>query len=54
MANNYRVLSDISTLGPQGSTVTAEQLEAEHLDADLLVASGIIEPQTKPAKNQES
>lgn len=54
MANTYRILSDISTLGAQGSTVTGEQLEAQNLDADLLIASGVIEPQTKPAKNQEN
>lgn len=54
MASSYRVISDISTLGAQGSTVTAEQLEAQNLDAELLVASGVIEPQTKPAKNQEN
>lgn len=54
MANNYRVLSDISTLGPQGATVTDEDLQAQQVDAELLIASGIIEPNTKPAKNQES
>jgi hypothetical protein len=53
MANTYRILSDISTLGPQGGTVTDAELDAQHLDAGLLIASGIIEPQTKPAKNQE-
>lgn len=51
---NYKVLSDISELGPQGSTVTDADLEAHHVDPELLIASGVIEPQTKPAKNQEN
>lgn len=51
---SYKILSDISTLGAQGATVTDAELEAQHLDAELLIASGIIEPQTKPAKNQEN
>lgn len=54
MADSYRVLSDISTLGPQGSTITDADIVAAHVSAELLIASGIIEPITKPAKNQES
>lgn len=51
---SYKVLSDISTLGAQGSTVTDADLESHNVDAELLIAAGIIEPQTKPAKNQEN
>lgn len=51
---SYKILSDISTLGAQGSSVSDAELEAQQLDAELLIASGIIEPQNKPAKNQEN
>lgn len=52
MANSYRILSDISTLGPQGGTVNDEELEQQQLDAELLIASGIIEPVTKTTKTE--
>lgn len=51
MANSYRILSDISTLGPQGGSVTDADLEQQQLDAELLIASGIIEPSTKTTKS---
>lgn len=50
---NYKILSDISTLGAQGATVTDEQLEAEQLNAELLIASGVIEPQNKTTKTDK-
>jgi len=50
MASSYRIISDISTLGPQGGTVTDADLEAAHVSAELLIASGIIEPATKTTK----
>lgn len=50
---SYKILSDISTLGAQGATVTDAQLEAEKLNAELLIASGIIEPQTKTPKTEQ-
>lgn len=50
---NYKILSDISTLGAQGSTVTDEELNQQQLDAELLVKSGIIEPNTKTTKDKE-
>lgn len=43
---SYKVTSDISTLGPQGSTVTDADLEAAGVNAELLIASNIIAPTT--------
>lgn len=51
---SYKILSDISTLGALGASVTDAEIEAQQLDAELLIASGVIEPQNKPAKNQEN
>jgi hypothetical protein len=52
---NYKITSDISTLGPQGSTVTDADLEAAGVNAELLIASNIIAPTTttKPTKPEE-
>jgi len=52
---SYKITSDISTLGPEGATVTDADLEAAGVNADLLVASNIIAPisTTKPTKSQE-
>lgn len=53
MANSYKVLSDISTLGPLGATVTDADLDAAQVSAEVLIAAGIIEPNTKTPKTQE-
>ena len=53
MANSYRITADNSTLGPQGSNVTDADLEAAHVNAELLIASGIIEPAIKTTKPEK-
>lgn len=50
---SYKVLSDNSTLGPRGSSVTDDDLERQSLNAALLVRSGIIEP-ASPAKTPKT
>jgi formylmethanofuran dehydrogenase subunit B len=46
---SYKITSDISTLGPEGGTVTDADLDAAGVDAALLIASNIIAhiPSTK-------
>jgi hypothetical protein len=43
---SYKITSDISTLGPEGGTVTDTDLENAGVDAALLIASNIIAPIT--------
>jgi hypothetical protein len=51
---SYKVLSDISTLGAQGASISDADIEAAGVDVELLIASGIVEPTTKTtSKSQE-
>lgn len=50
---SYKITSDISTLGPQGATTTDDDLEAAGVNAELLIASGIIAPLT-PTKTTKT
>jgi len=51
--DNYKVLADASTLGPQGSIVTADDIIAAPADIDLLVVSGIVELTTNKKLEKE-
>jgi hypothetical protein len=51
--DNYKVLADASTLGPQGSIVTADEIIAAPADIDQLVASGIVELTTNKKADKE-
>ena len=51
--DNYKVLADASTLGPQGSIVTSADIIAAPADIDLLVASGIVELTTNKKADKE-
>jgi len=50
---NYKILADNSTLGAPGAVVTDEELEKQSVNAELLVASKIIEPTTKTTKEKD-
>ena len=51
--DNYKILADASTLGPQGSIVTADDIIAAPADIDQLVASGIVELTNQPKPEKE-
>lgn len=50
---NYKVLADNSTLGAPGTVVTDDDLAKHSVDAELLIASKIIEPANKTTKDKE-
>lgn len=50
---NYTIISSNSSLGAQGSVVTDADILAAPADIDLLVASGIVEPATKPSTKEK-
>lgn len=50
---SYKILVENSTLGAIGATVTDEEIANAPADVELLIASGIVAPLTKPHKEKE-
>lgn len=50
---SYKIIAENSTLGAPGTTITEEEIVNAPADVELLVASGIVEPITKPTKAEK-